>query len=238
MNNLFFIFWSSSKDFFFRGRFNWISGLRALFLLPSIFWVARNQLKIFFFNGAKSIILEFEVIFGKASTPGSTLLFLRFFFFILRLNVIGLFPYIFTPSRHLVFALSFSLPLWVGSIVWSVIYQPNNLLSHLVPLGTPFGLIPVIVLIETVSSIIRPFTLAIRLAANIIAGHLLLTLLGSQGRFSNRKILMLLLVALILLLILECAVSCIQSYVYSILSSLYLNELLSIKFSKKILYLG
>lgn len=119
-----------------------------------------------------------------------------------------------------------------------MIYQPNNLLSHLVPLGTPFGLIPVIVLIETVSSIIRPFTLAIRLAANIIAGHLLLTLLGSQGIFSNRKILMLLLVTLILLLILECAVACIQSYVYSILSSLYLNELLSIKFSKKILYLG
>merc|ERR1712168_1564177 len=68
----------------------------------------------------------------------------------------------------------------LGSIIISIIFQYNNLFAHLVPKGTPGFLIPIIVIIETVSNIIRPLTLSIRLAANIVAGHLLLTLLGSQ----------------------------------------------------------
>merc|ERR1712083_834291 len=68
-----------------------------------------------------------------------------------------------------------------GRMLLSVVYQYNNLLAHLVPTGTPAFLIPVIVVIERVRNVIRPATLAIRLAANIVAGHLLLTLLGSQG---------------------------------------------------------
>merc|ERR1712081_94839 len=87
----------------------------------------------------------------------------------------------------------------------------NNLFAHLVPKGTPGFLIPVIVIIETVSNIIRPLTLSIRLAANIVAGHLLL--------------------------LLEVAVACIQSYVFIILNSLYLNELLRIKFNKTLIFL-
>ena len=94
---------------------------------------------------------------------------------------------------------------------------------------------PVIVVIETVRNIIRPITLSIRLAANIVAGHLLLTLLGSQGPNVSIIIIIILIVRLILLLILEVAVACIQSYVFTILSSLYLNELIRINFNKKIL---
>ena len=100
-------------------------------------------------------------------------------------------------------------------------------------MGTPTPLIPVIVMIETVRSIIRPLTLAVRLAANIIAGHLLLALLGGQGRPNIRRTLSLLIVALVLLLTLECAVACIQSYVFTILRSLYLRELARVDFSKK-----
>jgi F-type H+-transporting ATPase subunit a len=106
-------------------------------------------------------------------------------------------------------------------------------MAHLVPLGTPAALIAVIVLIETVSSLIRPATLAVRLAANMIAGHLLLALLGGQGRLSLRGANRLLIVFLILLIILERAVACIQSYVFTILSSLYLNELIRNEFNKK-----
>merc|ERR1712215_411713 len=69
----------------------------------------------------------------------------------------------------------------LGRMLLSIIYQYNHLIAHLVPTGTPRFLIPIIVLIETVRRLIRPATLAIRLAANIVAGHLLLTLLGSQG---------------------------------------------------------
>jgi len=91
------------------------------------------------------------------------------------------------------------------------------------------------VIIETVRSLIRPLTLAVRLAANIIAGHLLLALLGGQGSTNINISMCLLIVALVLLLVLECAVACIQSYVFTILSSLYLNELLRVEFTKKYL---
>merc|ERR1711917_165381 len=110
----------------------------------------------------------------------------------------------------------------LGRIIISIIFQYNNLFAHLVPKGTPGFLIPVIVIIETVSNIIRPLTLSIRLAANIVAGHLLLTLLGSQ--ISNISFTtFFLLFSLYLLLLLEVAVACIQSYVFIILNSLYLN---------------
>merc|ERR1712098_463700 len=121
-----------------------------------------------------------------------------------------------------------------GRILLSIIYQYNNLLAHLVPTGTPRFLIPVIVIIERVRNVIRPATLAIRLAANIVAGHLLLTLLGSQGPLLGLPLVGLF-VGLILLLLLEVAVACIQSYVFTVLRSLYLAELIRIEYNKKII---
>jgi F-type H+-transporting ATPase subunit a len=83
---------------------------------------------------------------------------------------------------------------------------------------------PFIVLIETVSNVIRPGTLAVRLAANIIAGHLLLVLLGNQGPSITFSLLRVLLVTQILLLTLERAVAIIQSYVFAVLATLYSRE--------------
>ena len=108
------------------------------------------------------------------------------------------------------------------------------MLAHLVPTGTPGALMPIMVIIESVRNIIRPGTLSVRLGANMMAGHLLLTLLGSQGPTSASVVLLLLIVALILLLILEVGVACIQSYVFTVLRSLYLNELSRLGFNKLI----
>ncbi|TNX48714.1 ATP synthase F0 subunit 6, partial [Enterococcus faecium] len=88
----------------------------------------------------------------------------------------------------------------------------NHIFEHLVPQGTPPILIPFIVCIETIRNIIRPGTLAVRLAANMIAGHLLLTLLGNNGPTIRQTLLTILITAQILLLILESAVAVIQSY--------------------------
>lgn len=79
-------------------------------------------------------------------------------------------------------------------------------------------------LIETIRNIIRPGTLAVRLAANIIAGHLLLTLLGNTGPSLTIRIIYILIIRQILLLILESAVAIIQAYVFSILRTLYSRE--------------
>lgn len=120
-------------------------------------------------------------------------------------------------------------------MLYSIVYQYNNLFAHLVPVGTPPFLMPIIVIIETIRSIIRPITLSIRLAANIVAGHLLLTLLGSQGPSLAFINLIILIIGIVLLLLLEVAVACIQSYVFTILSSLYLNELIRTNFNKNTL---
>jgi F-type H+-transporting ATPase subunit a len=100
------------------------------------------------------------------------------------------------------------------------------MLAHLIPQGTPPVLIPVIVLIETTRNLIRPATLAIRLTANIIAGHLLITLLGNQVARNELIIIEpLILGVTILLLTLEFAVALIQSYVFSVLVTLYTREI-------------
>ena len=81
-----------------------------------------------------------------------------------------------------------------------------------------------IVVIETIRNIIRPGPLAVRLSANIISGHLLLTLLGNQTALSERFVLLSLISTQIALLVLEAAVAIIQAYVFMVLTSLYLRE--------------
>jgi len=90
-----------------------------------------------------------------------------------------------------------------------------------IELPTPFILMPFIVIIETINLIIRLFILSIRLRANIIAGHLLLSLLGTSGQsIYNLIILNIIILLQILLFILEISVSAIQAIVFSILSTL------------------
>ena len=109
--------------------------------------------------------------------------------------------------------------------------QPVSILAHLVPLGTPYPLIPFMVLIELVRGVIRPGTLAVRLAANIVAGHLLLTLIGSLAPSLSAPLLICLLGGLVALITLESAVALIQSYVFSVLITLYVEEVNSKKIS-------
>jgi F-type H+-transporting ATPase subunit a len=104
------------------------------------------------------------------------------------------------------------------------LFNTQALLVHLIPQGTPSVLMPFIVVIESISNIIRPGTLAVRLRANIIAGHLLLSLLRSSFRFSPLIAMPILVIAEIALIRLECAVAFIQSYVFRVLLTLYVAE--------------
>lgn len=160
---------------------------------------------------------------AKAGT-GMPLVFSGVFIFILLNNFLGLLPYVFTATRHLRITLALSGFLWLSLFLPSVIKTPTLFLSHLVPKGTPVPLVPFMVLIELIRGIIRPFTLGIRLAANMIAGHLLLVLMSSPIYALNRSITMAVLRGLFILRVLEIAVSLIQSYVFMRLGSLYARE--------------
>ena len=205
-------------------RGNWIAGLAGVIILPQSYWLIRGQLLKLTELTFKALNRELRAVLGALISPGRALIFVACFRFILRVNFLGLTPYVFTPSSHLRFTLRLALPLWLGKIIYSFIKQLEHNIAHLVPEGTPGALIPLIVLIESVSLVIRPGTLAVRLAANIIAGHLLLVLLGGQGVNLRGAVLRFLMVGLCLLVTLECAVACIQAYVFTILRSLYLRE--------------
>lgn len=93
------------------------------------------------------------------------------------------------------------------------------------PNGTPTALIPFIVLIETIRGLIRPLTLAVRLAANIIAGHLLIALLRDYASIFSPLLSLTVLRRQLLLLVLESAVAVIQAYVFIVLCVLYVREI-------------
>lgn len=97
-------------------------------------------------------------------------------------------------------------------------------IAHLVPFGTPLGLIALIVVIELVRVLIRPITLSVRLAANMVAGHLLISLVCIPS-LSSSPIIAACLAGASIIIVLERAVALIQAYVFSTLSSLYIGDL-------------
>ena len=105
--------------------------------------------------------------------------------------------------------------------------QPTHALGHLLPEGTPTLLIPVLIIIETISLFIRPLALGVRLTANLTAGHLLIQLIASAALVLLPIIPvvgLLTSIVLALLTLLEIAVAIIQAYVFVLLLSLYLQE--------------
>ena len=207
----------------------WTAVILFTFFWPAKFW-ATPSCSISLINRAfLALKNEFITALGQWSHKSFSLLSLRILAFLVINNFLGLFPYIFTASRHLTFTLAIALPLWLGHIVIAWIKLPQRILAHLVPMGTPPVLIPFMVLIEITRSIIRPLTLSVRLAANIIAGHLLLTLLSQGAPVASFPVLCCCLTAVILLATLESAVALIQAYVFRVLRTLYLQEVNSPK---------
>nr|WHN78823.1 ATP synthase F0 subunit 6 [Bassarona durga] len=223
MNNLFSIFDPSTN--LFNLSINWISTFIGLMLIPYSFWLIPNRHFIIWNFISNKLHNEFKMLLGSNSFNGSTFIFISLFFFILFNNFLGLFPYIFTSTSHLNMSLSLSLTLWLSFMIYGWINNTQHMFIHMIPQGTPIILMPFMVLIETISNIIRPGTLAVRLTANMIAGHLLLTLLSNTGINMPNYLLIILIIIQILLLILESAVAVIQSYVITILSTLYSSEI-------------
>nr|SPP69170.1 ATP synthase F0 subunit 6 [Luehdorfia japonica] len=223
MTNLFSIFDPSTN--LFNLPLNWMSTMIGLMFIPYLYWMIPNR-HLFFWNFIfNKLHNEFKTLLNKNNyNNGSTFIFISLFSFILFNNFLGLFPYIFTSTSHLTISLSISLSLWISFMLYGWINNYQHMFSHMIPQGTPNILMPFMVLIETISNLIRPGTLAVRLTANMIAGHLLLTLLSSTSMNISFIMLFILIFMQILLLILESAVAIIQSYVITILSTLYSSE--------------
>nr|UEK75818.1 ATP synthase F0 subunit 6 [Coptotettix longtanensis] len=221
MTNLFSSFDPSTSNTM---SINWLSTWMFIVMIPTSYWMIKSRPNMLMEIMMKKMNSELNAILNNKN-KGSTLLFISLFTLIMMNNTMGLFPYIFTSSSHMVMTLSLALPMWLSFNLFGWINKTNHMFEHLVPMGTPPVLMPFMVCIETISTLIRPGTLSIRLAANMIAGHLLLTLLGNTGNKLNEILLLGMLAIQLALLILESAVSIIQAYVFSLLLTLYSNEI-------------
>nr|AVN67488.1 ATP synthase F0 subunit 6 [Panchlora nivea] len=223
MTNLFSVFDPSTS--IYNMSFNWFSTFLGLLLIPSSMWLIPSRHFILWNTVMTALHKEFKTLIGfKNINKGSSFIFISLFSIIMFNNFLGLFPYVFTSTSHLTMTLSLALPLWLSFMLFGWINNTQHMFAHLVPQGTPPVLMPFMVCIETISNMIRPGTLAVRLAANMIAGHLLLTLLGNTGPFLSTSLLTILIITQIALLVLESAVAIIQSYVFAVLSTLYSSE--------------
>lgn len=156
------------------------------------------------------------------------------FFLLISLNLIGLIPYSFTLTSHIIVTLSLSLGLFIGINIISVRTHGINFFSLFLPSGTSIVLAFLLVPIELISYIFKPISLSIRLFANMMAGHTLLKVIAGFAftLMGNVGILFLLHYVPLLILIplfgLELAVALIQSFVFSILIAIYLNDAINL----------
>lgn len=217
--------WFDPISRFYSLPLNFIAALLPILFLPHMYWAipsryfaGLNKVLLFIHNSTKTII----------SGPRKSVILCRIFLFIRLTNLLRLLPYVFCGSSHFTFTLAFAFPLWTVSIFYIVTIHPHRTLAHLVPQGSPTAIIFFLVIIELIRLLIRPLTLAVRLAANITAGHLLTILLNSALEHLPHLIHPYLnpLIPLINfpLLILETRVAIIQAVVFVILVTLYLRE--------------
>nr|YP_010990686.1 ATP synthase F0 subunit 6 [Rhotana formosana]WOW99130.1 ATP synthase F0 subunit 6 [Rhotana formosana] len=200
-------------------QLNWLMMTMPLILFPMSFWNFKSRLN-------KMInIMEMTMINEmKKNTHNKEILLLTksMFCVILLMNLTGLFPYNFTTTSHLSIASSMALPMWLSLMIYSWSKYTNYMLSHLLPKGSPAMIMPMMVLIELTGMLIRPISLSMRLTANMMAGHLMMTLLGNMNQ---NYLIMAILPIKISLMLFESAISMIQAYIFMTLSTLYSSEI-------------
>jgi len=150
------------------------------------------------------------------------------FSFILIANLIGLLPYGFTITGHIIFTFQIAFSLFFGITLINIINNKLEFLNLFVPSGVPKPLIPFLIVIEVVSYLIRPFSLSVRLFANMLAGHTLLNILSAFifNVFKKYALISFLpLLFIVFIIVLEFCIAIVQAYIFSILTCIYLNDI-------------
>ncbi len=180
-----------------------------------------------FFDGIRSTVRESAGTKADAFFP----FILTLFLFIMFCNLLGLFPYFYTVTSQVI--VNFALAMLVIFIVLGTgfVKHGSHFFKLFVPSGVPMIMLPLMVVIEVVSFFIRPFSLSIRLFANMLAGHILLKVfagmsagLAASGWLSAVGVLPL--AFNIVIVAFEFFVALLQAYIFSILSSVYLHDAL------------
>ena len=164
---------------------------------------------------------------GKKAKPYFPFIF-SLFIFVLFCNMIGMLPYSFTVTSHIIVTLAFAMFIFIGVTILGFVIHGFKYLKIFVPSGVPLVLLPIIMIIEIISYLSRPISLSVRLFANMMAGHTMLKVFGgfviSLGLVAG----WLPLTFSVALTGLEILVAFLQAYVFAILTCIYLNDALNL----------
>jgi ATP synthase subunit 6 len=156
------------------------------------------------------------------------------FLLLLSANLIGMIPYSFTATSHLAVTFGLSLSVFLGVTIVGFMHHGLHFFSFLLPKGAPLALAPLLVVLELVSYSFRAVSLGVRLFANMMAGHTLVkilsgfswTMFGAGGLLAVGGLIPFLMV--LALTGLEIGVACLQAYVFTILTAIYLNDAIAL----------
>nr|YP_008593210.1 ATP synthase F0 subunit 6 [Sepia apama]BAN81937.1 ATPase6 [Sepia apama] len=205
----------------------WLLSLWSLIFINSSFWINTSNLSNMI-SLPKQIINIQTTRSYSMNLGGFMLTISSLFITIINFNLLGLMPYVFSTTSHLTMTFTLALPLWLSLIISSYMKNSYSSIAFMLPLATPTFLIPFLPIIETLSILVRPITLSIRLAANISAGHIILTLIGDYFTalvlMNNYMISMMILMISVGYFIFEVGISIIQGYIFSLLITLYTDD--------------
>ena len=148
------------------------------------------------------------------------------FMFVLALNMLGMVPYSFTVTSHIIVTFGLAAFIFIGVTLIGFWKHGIKFLKFFVPSGVPFIMLPLLVVIEVISYLTRPISLSVRLFANMMAGHTMLKVFGSfvvaLGLLGGWAAL----AFMVAFTGLELLVAFLQAYVFAILTCIYLNDAL------------
>ena len=151
------------------------------------------------------------------------------FMFVLFCNMLGMLPYSFTVTSHIIVTFALAAIIFLGVTIIGFVNHGIGYLKLFIPSGVPLFLLPLIVIIEIISYLSRPVSLSVRLFANMMAGHTMLKVFGgfviSLGIVGG----LLPLSFTVALTGLEILIAFLQAYVFAILTCIYLNDALNLK---------
>jgi len=145
------------------------------------------------------------------------------FMFILFANIMGLLPYAFTTTSHIIVTFALAIVVFVGVTIVGLVRHGGKFFSFFVPSGVPMAVLPLMIPIEIISYLSRPISLAVRLFANMTAGHIMMKVFASfivaLGIFGIAPF-----AVDVALIGFELLVAFLQAYVFTVLTCLYLND--------------
>nr|YP_010390248.1 ATP synthase F0 subunit 6 [Virpazaria ripkeni]UPV69728.1 ATP synthase F0 subunit 6 [Virpazaria ripkeni]UPV69741.1 ATP synthase F0 subunit 6 [Virpazaria ripkeni] len=191
-------------------------------LVVAMVFLTSMTFNSYFFTSMKNVI---STLWAKENMFLSKNYLTLLMLFIMVNNFIGLIPLTYSSTTSLWVNSSMAMTLWLTILMSGWSYSLKKSLAHLAPTGAPAVLVPFLVVIESISILIRPITLTVRLVANISAGHIILSLISNVLSASLPLLsLMLSFFIMVFYSLFEMFVSFIQAYIFTLLVSLYMSE--------------